>query len=52
MKVFNALNSQTATEWNEASQSTSQQDFLSPDFLNDVNYQTPRYLRFTVRYEF
>ena len=23
-----------------------------PDFLNEVNYQQPRYVRFTARYEF
>jgi hypothetical protein len=51
-KVFNVLNSQTATEFNESSQSTSAQSFLDPDFLNDVNYQQPRYVRFTARYEF
>jgi hypothetical protein len=52
MKVFNVLNSQTVTEFNEASQTTSAQAFLGPNFLNDVNYQAPRYVRFTARYEF
>lgn len=52
MKVFNVLNAQTATEWNESSQATREQRFLDPDFLNDVNFQQPRYVRFTVRYEF
>src|SRR4249919_587010 len=52
MKVFNVLNSQTATEWNESSQVTSQDNVTSPDFLNEVNYQQPRYVRFTARYEF
>ena len=51
MKVFNVLNAQTATEWNESSQSTRLQSFVSPDFLNEVNFQTPRYVRFTARYE-
>jgi hypothetical protein len=51
-KVFNVLNSQTATEWNESSQTTRTQTFVDPDFLNDVNYQAPRYVRFTARYEF
>ena len=50
--VFNVLNSQTATEWNEGSQVTRQDRVTSPDFLNEVNYQQPRYVRFTARYEF
>ena len=52
MKVFNVLNSQTVTEYSESSQASSAQSFLSHDFLNDVNYQTPRSVRFTARYEF
>lgn len=52
VKVFNALNSQTVTEYNEASANTVAQTFLSPDYLNDVNYQTPRSVRITAQYEF
>jgi hypothetical protein len=52
MKVFNVLNSSTATEFNESSQASRAQSFRDPDFLNDVNYQDPRYLRFTARYDF
>lgn len=50
VKVFNVLNSSEVTEYNEASQALRTQAFLSPDFLNDVNYQTPRYVRFTARF--
>lgn len=52
LKVFNLLNSRTVTEYNETSTSVSTQASTNPDFLNDVNYQTPRSVRFTVRYEF
>jgi hypothetical protein len=52
MKVFNVLNSQTVTEYNENSADFSTQTNLSPDFLNDVNFQAPRFVRFTVRYQF
>lgn len=52
MKVFNVLNSQTVTEYNEASAAFRTQATRDPDFLNDVNYQTPRFVRFAVRYEF
>jgi hypothetical protein len=52
MKVFNLFNAQTATEFNESSQANRNQTFLDPDFLNDVNYQDPRYVRFTARYQF
>jgi len=52
MKVFNVLNSQTVTEYNEASQAVRTARVTDADFLNDVNYQAPRYVRFTVRYEF
>ena len=50
--MFNVLNSQDVTEFNEGSQSTRTQLQSDPDFLNDLNYQTPRSLRFTARYEF
>ena len=52
MKVFNVLNSQTVTEYNEASASFQTQTTLDPDFLNDVNYQAPRFVRCTARYKF
>lgn len=52
VKVFNVLNSQTVTEYNESSAAFRTQTTLDPDFLNDVNYQTPRSVRFTVRYDF
>lgn len=50
--VFNVLNSGTVTEYNEASQISRTSTTLSPNFLNDVNYQTPRSVRLSVRYAF
>ena len=52
MKVFNVLNAQSVTEYNEASQVNAGALVRDPDFLNDLNYQAPRYVRFTARYEF
>jgi len=52
MKVFNVLNAQSVTEYNEASQVNAGAQVRDPDFLNDLNYQAPRYVRFTARYEF
>jgi hypothetical protein len=52
VKVFNVLNSQDVTEFNENSQTTRTQLTTDADFLNDLNYQTPRTVRFTARYEF
>jgi hypothetical protein len=52
VKVFNALNSQTVTEYNESSQQTKEDNTLWADYLNDVNYQSPRYVRFTASYKF
>lgn len=50
--VFNVLNADTVTEYNETSATLRTQTFLDPNFLNDVNYQTPRSVRFSVRYQF
>ena len=51
--VFNLFNLDRVTEYNETSNKTGRNPLLyDPNFLNDVNYQTPRSLRFTVRYEF
>jgi hypothetical protein len=52
VKVFNVLNSQDVTEFNENSQTTRTQLTTDADFLNDLNYQVPRTVRFTARYEF
>jgi len=46
------LNAQSVTEYNEASQVNAGAQVRDPDFLNDLNYQAPRYVRFTARYEF
>ncbi|MBP3983069.1 TonB-dependent receptor [Pseudoxanthomonas helianthi] len=55
--VFNVFNSHKVTERNEAGELSRTVDDdgnyfyrVNPDFLNDVNYQAPRYVRFTVRY--
>lgn len=53
MKVFNLINTQRVTEYSEFSQfggSAAPQD--DPNFLNTVNYQSPRSVQFTARYEF
>jgi hypothetical protein len=52
-RVFNVFNTQRVTEFNENSQvgsgSAPQPD---PDFMNKLNFQTPRSIEFTARYEF
>ncbi len=52
VKIFNLLNVQQITERNEAGDLSLEDEGQNPDFLNDVNYQTPRYVRFSVRYSF
>jgi outer membrane receptor protein involved in Fe transport len=52
VRVFNLFNAGTVTEYNETSQITRADKTTSPNFLNDVNYQTPRFVRFTARYSF
>lgn len=53
MDVFNLLNSRKVTEYNETSHLTGRNPLtFDPNFLNDQNYQTPRSLRLTARYEF
>ena len=50
--VFNIFNLQRVTEYYEVGESSRSTPTFEPNFLNDVNYQTPRSLRFTARYEF
>jgi hypothetical protein len=51
--AFNVFNLDSVTEYNETSNQTGRNPLLfDPNFLNDVNYQSPRALRFTARYEF
>lgn len=50
LDVFNIFNNGRVLEYNEFKEAT--RDIVSPDYMNDVNYQTPRSLRFTVRYDF
>ncbi len=51
-KVFNVLNSTTSTEFSESSQASSVSNVRAFDDLNGVNFQAPRFVRLTVRYEF
>jgi hypothetical protein len=50
--VFNVFNSQKVTEYSEAGDLVRADQTVDPNFLNDVNYQTPRSVRFVARYEF
>lgn len=50
LDVFNLFDNDKVTEYNEFREST--RNVISPNYLNDVNYQTPRSLRFTLRYDF
>lgn len=50
LDVFNLFNNDKVTEYNEFKEST--RDVISADYMNDLNYQTPRSLRMTVRYDF
>ena len=53
LKVFNVLNTQEVTEYYEFSQyGGSGSPVQDPDFLNELNYQTPRSAQFIVRYKF
>jgi hypothetical protein len=51
-QVFNLLNSQQVTEYQELGDVALEDTGQNPDFLNDQNYQTPRSVRLTVRYQF
>ena len=48
--VFNLFNNDRVLEYNEVKDSS--RTSVDPNYLNDVNYQTPRSVRFTVRYDF
>lgn len=50
LDVYNLFNNDKVTEYNEFSEDS--RDDLSLNYLNDVNYQSPRSLRFTVRYDY
>jgi len=52
MDVFNLFDADTVTEYNEVGDLTSASTSLSPEFLNDINYQAPRSVRFSARYDF
>lgn len=48
--VFNVFNNGKVLEYNEVKEAG--RDVLDPNYLNDVNYQTPRSVRFTLRYDY
>lgn len=50
--VFNLFNSGKVTEYSETGDLSRGDESINPNFLNDVNYQTPRSVRFTARYSF
>lgn len=54
LDVFNLLNFDKVTEYNEFSQVVRPTEAdpapVDPNFLNDVNYQTPRSIRLSARY--
>lgn len=53
LTAFNVFNMQRVTEYNEVSASGSAtSNVYNPNFLNDVNYQAPRSLELSARYEF
>lgn len=52
LQVFNLLNSQRVTEYDEKGDASLESTEQNPNFLNDLNYQTPRSVRLTARYHF
>lgn len=50
LDVFNLFNNDRVTEYTETREAA--RDVFNPNFMNDVNYQTPRSLRFTLRYDY
>jgi len=52
MQVYNLLNSQQVTEYDEQGDVSLEDTGRNPNFLHDLNYQTPRSVRLTARYSF
>jgi len=50
--IFNLLNTQQVTEYDEKGDLTLEDSGQNPNFLNDLNFQTPRSVRLTARYSF
>lgn len=48
--VYNLFNNGKVTEYNEFKEAA--RDVISLDYMNDVNYQSPRSVRFMVRYDY
>lgn len=51
-QIFNLLNSQEVTEYDEKGDVSVTSSGRNANFLNALNYQTPRSVRLTVRYSF
>jgi len=53
LKFFNVLNAQSVTEYSEFSErGNNGSETPDPDFMNVVNYQSPRSAQFSIRYQF
>ncbi len=52
VKVFNLFDTQRVTEYDEMGDVSLEDTDRNPDFRNDLNYQSPRSVRFTMRYSF
>lgn len=50
LDIFNLFNNDEVTEYNEFKEAT--RNSVDPNYMNDLNYQSPRSLRLTVRYDF
>jgi len=50
--VFNVFDSRRVTEYQEAGDVSLESSGQNANFLNDLNYQSPRSVQFTVRYSF
>ncbi len=50
LDVFNVFNNDKVTEYNEFKEAS--RDVISRNYLNDVNYQSPRSVRLTLRYDY
>ena len=51
-RIFNLFNTQRVTEYSEARQyGSADNQFDDPNYGNKVNFQAPRYVQFSARYE-
>lgn len=49
LDIYNLFNNDRVTEYDEATEAS--RDQFNPDYMNDMNYQSPRRARLTVRYD-